>query len=125
MYIHESRYKKILFLNGKTRSFISWICPLLKPLSFVQKQYVFQEGDDISSIYFVINGMASFVLPSYENTSYVNINKGNHFGIMDILGSIVTNNDLYLESWFERKEIIHRQFTIMAFKDIECLTLSI
>ena len=94
MYIHESRYKKIQFLNGKTRSFISWICPLLKPYSFVQKQYVYQEGDDVSSIYFLIKGMASFVLPAYENTSYVNINRGNHFGIMDIIGSIVTNKDL-------------------------------
>jgi hypothetical protein len=31
MYIHESRYKTISFLEGKTKSFISWICPLLKP----------------------------------------------------------------------------------------------
>ena len=35
MYIFESKYKKIKFLNGKTKSFISWICPLLKPLTFV------------------------------------------------------------------------------------------
>ena len=125
MYIHESRYKKIQFLNGKTRSFISWICPLLKPLGFVERQYVYQEGDDVSSIYFLIKGKASFVLPSYENTCYVKINKGNHFGIMDIIGSIVTNNELCQDSWFQRKELIHRQFTIMAFKDIECLTLSI
>ena len=57
------------------------------------------EGDEISSIYFLTNGMASFVLPSYENTSYVNINNGNHFGVMDIIGSIVTNDNIDFKSW--------------------------
>ena len=94
-------------------------------MTLVQKQYVYQEGDDVNSIYFLIKGMASFVLPSYENTCYVNINKGKHFGIMDIIGSIVTNNELDFSNWFQRKELIHRQFTILAVKDIECLTLSI
>ena len=34
MYIHEARYKKLKYLNNKTKSFISWFCPLLKPDMF-------------------------------------------------------------------------------------------
>ena len=94
MYIHESRYKKIKFLNEKTKSFISWICPLLKPLIFVENQYIFMEGDDINNIYFLIKGKAAFVLPSYENTRYIDINSGNHFGVMDIIGSVASNKAL-------------------------------
>ena len=125
MYIHESRYKKIQFLNGKTKSFISWICPLLKPTTFEQNQFIYMEGDDVNNIYFLIKGMAAFVLPSYENTSYIEINSGNHFGVMDIIGSVVTNSEVEFENWFIHKDIIHRQFTIMAKKQIEVLTLSI
>ena len=108
MYIHESRYKKIRFLKGKTKSFISWICPLMKPNVFEQNQYIYMEGDDINNIYFLIKGMASFVLPSYENTSYINIYKGYHFGVMDIIGSVVTNHDVDFEDWFIHKDTIHR-----------------
>lgn len=108
MYIHESRYKKIQFLNGKTKSFISWICPILKPLTFEQNQFIYMEGDDVNNIYFLIKGMAAFVLPSYENTSYIQINSGNHFGVMDIIGSVVTNSEVEFENWFIHKDIIHR-----------------
>ena len=100
MYIHEGRYKKIQFLKGKTKSFISWICPLLKPQGFEQNQYIYMEGDDVNKIYFLIKGVTSFVLPSYENTCYIQINKGNHFGVMDIIGSVVTNSELEFENWF-------------------------
>ena len=44
---------------------------------------------------------------------------------MDILGSIVTNDELDFGTWMDRKEVVHRQFTIIATKDIECLILSI
>ena len=108
MYIHESRYKKIGFLEGKTKSFISWICPLLKPLTFEQNQYIYMEGDDINSIYFLIRGTASCVLPSYDNTSYVNIYRGSHFGVIDIIGSVVTNDELEFENWFLHKDSMHR-----------------
>ena len=34
MFIHENTYKKIQFLRSKSPSFISWICPRLKPAIF-------------------------------------------------------------------------------------------
>lgn len=108
MYIHESRYKRINFLKCKTKSFISWICPLLKPLTFEENQYIYMEGDDVHNIYFLIRGTASFVLPSYENTSYINIYRGSHFGVMDIIGSVVTNEAAEFDSWFQHKDSIHR-----------------
>ena len=51
------------------------------------------EGDDINNIYFLIKGKAAFVLPSYENTRYINITSGCHFGIMDIIGSVYSNRE--------------------------------
>ena len=34
MYIHESRYKKINFLRDQSNQFITWLCPLLKPIPY-------------------------------------------------------------------------------------------
>jgi hypothetical protein len=47
MYIYEKRYKKIKFFKQTSNSFISWLCPLLKPNSFEENQYIFSEGEDI------------------------------------------------------------------------------
>lgn len=34
LFIHQDKYDKVLFFKDKTKSFISWICPLLKPATF-------------------------------------------------------------------------------------------
>jgi hypothetical protein len=31
IYIYESTYENLLFLHGKSSSFIAWMCPLFKP----------------------------------------------------------------------------------------------
>ena len=86
---------------------------------------MYLEGDEVSHIYFLTKGKGGFVLPSFENTKYINIRVGDHFGVIDIVGSI-THNSLDFEDWMNRKDVIKRQFTIMSEVDkTEVLTLSI
>lgn len=33
-------------------NFVTWVCPLLKPMLVQQNQYIFQEGDKVSNLYF-------------------------------------------------------------------------
>jgi hypothetical protein len=73
MYIYETRYLKIKFLKDKSPSFILWICRLLKPALFAKEMYIYYEGDEINQTYFLIHGNASFVLPSFDNTSFIRI----------------------------------------------------
>ena len=89
--IHESTYKKIDIFQGRGSAFISCICPLLKPSPFDENQYIFFEGDDVTEVYFLIKGRAGFVLPKYKNAMYIEILMGSHFGVIDILGSILHN----------------------------------
>jgi hypothetical protein len=65
LYLHEDTYKKINFLHDKSMSFIAWICPLLKPYVITENQYVFYEGDEISSMYFLKDGFCFYQLPKY------------------------------------------------------------
>ena len=52
--------------------------------------------------YFMLSGHASFVLPSYDNTSYINIDIGDHFGIIDIIGS-ANMAKFDLKNWIDHK----------------------
>jgi hypothetical protein len=87
MYLHESRYQKIKFLKDKNKSFITWICPLLKPFPYTSNQFVYHEGDDVDHIFFLTKGKCCFVMPSFDNTAYIEISIGDNFGIADIVGS--------------------------------------
>lgn len=125
MYIHEAKYRKIKYLKNQSKSFISWLCPLLKPFPFAQNQFIFLEGDDISQIYFLIQGKCSFVLPSFDNTAYIRIGVGDHFGIIDIVGSSAIKN-FEIDKFMENKNFLQRQFTVIANNDnVDTLTLSL
>lgn len=124
LYIHEERYKAIKFFKGKNRSFITWICPQLKPICFAENQNIFFEGDDIKNIFFLSKGNAGYVLPKYENTIYINIQEGDHFGIIDLLGSC-SNNFLDHNDWISRKTMLQCQFTIQALTEVTVQSLSI
>jgi len=56
LYIHETTYKKIHVLRGKSSGFIAWICPLLRPQPFQQDNYIYFEGDEIIQIFFLTRG---------------------------------------------------------------------
>jgi hypothetical protein len=73
--------------QNRNVSFILWMCPLLKPQIYTENQFFFLDNENVSEVFFLIKGRASFVLPRYKNTPYIKIKEGNHFGIIDIVGS--------------------------------------
>lgn len=69
--------------------FISWICPILRCKRTFKGKNVYNQGDDIKCIYFNTKGTLAFILPKYQNTEFVRITKGNTFGAIDIMGSML------------------------------------
>lgn len=124
LYIYEERYKKLKFFKDRSATFISWLCPLLKPQFYADDQYIFLEGDDVKHIYFLIDGVASFVLPSFDNTRYIDIEVGDHFGMMDIAGCARTQ-DFEMTEWYSKKHQLKRQFSVCAILNVEVQILSI
>ena len=72
----------------------------------------------------MLSGKASYVIPYYSNTSYINIDIGDHFGIIDIVGSANVNK-FDCKNWIEHKSLLYRQFTIMALNNVEVLQIDI
>lgn len=88
LYIYEERYRKIRFFKKVlSASFITWICPQMKPQIQGENQFIYNEGDEIQCVYFLVSGRAGFVLPQYENVKYIDIKDGDKFGIIDIYAS--------------------------------------
>ena len=52
LFLHEQTYRRINFLRESSSSFKAWVCPLLKPFIVTEKQYIYFEDDEITSIYF-------------------------------------------------------------------------
>jgi CRP-like cAMP-binding protein len=125
LFIHEQTYKKISFLKDRSDGFIAWVCPLLRPYLNLESNYIFFEGDDVPQIYFLMDGECGFVLPKHDNIKYINVTVGNHFGLIDIVGSILSNPDQDLDHWILYKDTLKRQFTMMSQTKCELLTLSI
>jgi len=84
-------------------SFISWIIPLFKAEFYDKYEFVYSEGENVEAIYFLHKGQASFVLPIVKNFQYIKIAPGDHFGIIDIVGSQLELDEGNLENWFENR----------------------
>lgn len=91
---------------------------------FQENIYIYNEEDDISQIYFLFKGKACFVLPQFKNVDYIVVGIGDQFGIIDIFGSSVVKN-FEFDQWTLRKDLLQRQFTVMAKQQSEVLCLSI
>jgi len=124
LYIHEQTYKNIFFMQDKSMSLISWMCPLLKTFIVQQDSYVYFEGDEVVNIFFMKDGLCGFVLPKYNNAKYITISKGCDFGSEDIIGCMLKNEGKG-EEWIHQRESMQRQFTVMAEKQSELLLLSL
>ena len=53
----------------------------------------------------MMSGKGACVLPIYNNTSYMTINEGDHFALIDIVGSSI-NNGFELEKWYHHKSLL-------------------
>ena len=68
-------------------------------------------------VFFLIEGTAAFVLaPSQENVPYVIIEKGDTFGIIDLVASKT-------EATIQRE--LRRQFNVMALETVDVLSLNL
>ena len=94
-------------------------------MSFAEHQQIYVEGEEAADISFLIKGCAAFVLPSFNNVPYIKIDKGNYFGMIDIIISSSQFGDNFHEIWYEKKSMITRQFTIQSQDHAELLSLGL
>ena len=82
--IHNKMYSSIRFFKTRDHKFIVWIGTILRPVNIQQRDYIFKEGEEITEVYFLLQGRAVYVLPRFSNASYSTIEVGDHFGHIDL-----------------------------------------
>jgi hypothetical protein len=78
------------------------------------------ERDELNCIYFLQRGKAGMVLPRHQNIKYIDFNIGCTFGISDIVGGCLEEeNNFNIEEWIYRKEFLRRHFSVHVAGSIE------
>ena len=85
---------------------------------------MYQEGDEVNSIFFLKQGKLGIVLPRYQNIKYCDYPEGSHFGVLDIISSCYSHN-IFLKDWQMNLDKMKREFTVMSQDISEILSLSI
>lgn len=82
----------------------------------MNKQYIYFEGDEINSIYFLESGNAGYVLPRHQNLMFIQLNPGLNFGISCIVGSFMEEDGpkFDVDTWPKYRDKLQRQFTIQC-----------
>ena len=54
------------------------------------------------------NGISGYVLPRHENLMYIKQNPGSQFGVSDIVGSFMEDDDFDLDGWINFRDHLKR-----------------
>ena len=84
---------------------------------------IYHENDKVSKIYFLVHGKCGFVLSDrFNNFKYVNFTDRTHFGVIDIIGSMMEfaedhSVDHVVNNWILYKERLMRHFNVATQED--------
>ena len=127
LYIYEGVTQQIKFLRDQSKGFVSWICPLLKPLVTTPSEFIYYEGDEVTKMYMLQEGSCDFVLPKFTNAKYLRVPAASHFGLIDIVSSCLQDENNtndggnedpleVIEDW--QLKFLRRSFTVRS-DDVE------
>lgn len=106
-YYFENTIRQIKFFKSRSKTFIAWICPLLRPQSHRKEQYVFHENDHVTQIYYLKTGQAGYVLPRHKNMLYLKLEQGVQIGVNCIVASFALKGLIFdLENWVKESQIL-------------------
>ncbi|CDW71411.1 UNKNOWN [Stylonychia lemnae] len=118
--IHKDIYREIEFFKKQDKNFIVWVCPLLRPFLVSEQDYIYKEGDDIKE------RVAGYVIPRFDNTVYIQIDKGDHFGELDLVyDPKILSLTINIKKKAQKNKDIFRRFSVQAIINCELLILTL
>ena len=83
--IHDNKIKNLYIFLNKPSDFIAYVAPLLKPIIFLQDDYIYKINDIIKEIFFISKGTVYFCLDiKYGEKEIKNFKKNNNFGEIEM-----------------------------------------
>lgn len=84
---------------------------------------IYHENDKVAKIYFLVSGKCGLVLSErFNNFKYVKFTDKSHFGVIDIIGSMMEFADDHsvghvVNNWILYKERLMRHFNVATQED--------
>ncbi len=76
--MHQHLIDKIPFFQHQPRQFIAYIGPLLRQLKILKGEYIYERGDPIDDIFFIVKGNVGFVLKKMRDAIYLIVEEGKY-----------------------------------------------
>lgn len=126
-HLHKDVYENVEFFKNihEERSFLSWVGHRLIPRLIAKKQYLYQETDEMYSVYFIKMGSVAFVLWTFENAIFHTVNNGGMVGFDDYAYHIAKEGETYdfLKTIEMKRGQFPRNFTVITTCKVEALEL--
>ena len=113
-FIMKAKISKIKFFSDKTKDFRAFAMTLMSSQRVNKGMYIFSEGDNVKSVYFLISGKAAYAIEGEKAIIYISIKPGDKFGFIDLVSS----------DTHEKGKII-REFSVLAVDACEVVKLSV
>lgn len=106
---------------------MSWIGHRLVPRLIPAMQHLYEENEEMHSIYFISTGEFAYVLPIHDNAVYFSVLKGTVIGFEDYPYYLSEQNKSFdkLDDLAENRSSVQRKFSVMSAKKAQALELSI
>lgn len=105
---------------------MSWVGHRLTPRIISDEQYLYQETDQITEIFFCMHGKVAFILPRYNNAGYYWAIRGDIFGLEDaIYNNHKAEVEITVEHMTQKRFYRERRFSTMSINMVEAMTLNV
>ena len=112
--MHERLVRQALHIaEDESNEFLGTFSEYVKPRKYLADDQICMRDDPIDEIYFLLNGIAEYVLPQFNDLTYMKITQG-YFGDLDMVKNIIEGNST------DGK----RTFSVKALDDCEILVLN-
>ena len=122
--MHKVLYANVKFFQGRERAFLAWIGNFIRPVVYQEEETIFQEGEKILEMFFLVKGKVGYILPRFGQKRCLEINQGEHFGHAEIFNNRKMSENL-IKSTSHRSKLMKRTFQAVALEEVNSLTLLI
>ena len=124
--IHKDVTENFTFFRRvKEKSFLSWVGHRLLPRMIHEKQYLYQETEELNGFYFIKEGDLAFVLANFDNAIYKKVSKGRIIGFEDYSYFLNMKKQGFdsLDALEHNQSSITRKFTVISRTKVQALEL--
>ena len=83
--MYKDKVRDLIFFDDMDEKMISLVGPHLIPKTFPANECIYSVNDPSNTMFFLVSGKVSYVIPKYDNFAFIHVKCGYHFGDIELL----------------------------------------